>query len=32
MLTKTEIVVVVIMIVALILIIYEMGQGRSWTL
>ncbi|ENX01022.1 hypothetical protein F899_01655 [Acinetobacter sp. CIP 101934] len=32
MLTKTEIVVVVLMIVALILIVYEMGQGGSWTL
>lgn len=32
MLTKTEIAVVVLMIVALILIIYEIGQGGSWTL
>jgi len=32
MLTKTEIIVVVLMIVALILIVYEMGQGRNWAL
>lgn len=32
MLTKTEFVVVVLMIVALILIVYEIGQGGSWTL
>jgi len=32
MLTKAEIVVVVLMIVALILIVYEMGQGRNWAL
>lgn len=32
MLTKAEIVVVVLMILALILIVYEMGQGGSWTL
>ncbi len=32
MLTKTEIFVVVLMIVALILIVYEIGQGGSWTL
>lgn len=32
MLTKTEIVVVVLMVLALILIVYEMGQGGSWTL
>lgn len=31
MLTKTEFVVVVLMIVALILIVYEIGQGGSWT-
>jgi len=32
MLTKAEIVVVVLMIVALILIVYEIGQGRNWAL
>jgi hypothetical protein len=32
MLTKTEIFVVVLMVLALIFIVYEMGQGRSWTL
>ncbi len=32
MLTKAEIVVVVLMVLALILIVYEMGQGGSWTL
>lgn len=32
MLTKAEIVVVVLMIVALILLVYEMGQGRNWAL
>lgn len=32
MLTKAEIVVVVLMIVALILIVYEMGQGHNWAL
>lgn len=32
MLTKTEFVVVVLMIVALILIVYKIGQGGSWTL
>lgn len=32
MLTKTEIFVIVLMVLALILIVYEMGQGRSWTL
>lgn len=32
MLTKTEIVVVILMVLALIFIVYEMGQGGSWTL
>jgi len=32
MLTKTEIVVVILIVLALILIVYEMGQGGSWTL
>lgn len=32
MLTKAEIVVVVLMVLALIFIVYEMGQGGSWTL
>ena len=32
MLTKAEIAVVVLMILALTLIVYEMGQGGSWTL
>jgi hypothetical protein len=32
MLTKTEIVVVILMVLALILIVYEMGQAGSWTL
>ena len=32
MLTKTEIIVVILMVVALIFIVYEMGQGGSWTL
>lgn len=32
MLTKAEIVVVVLMIVALILIVYEMGQAGNWSL
>ncbi len=32
MLTKTEIIVVILIVLALILIVYEMGQGGSWTL
>lgn len=32
MLTKAEIVVVILMVLALILIVYEMGQGRNWAL
>ncbi len=32
MLTKTEIIVVILMVVALIFIVYEMGQGGSWAL
>jgi hypothetical protein len=32
MLTKTEIVVVMLIVLALILIVYEMGQGGNWSL
>ena len=32
MLTKTEIIVVILMVVALIFIVYEMGQGGNWSL
>lgn len=32
MLTKTEVFVIVIMIIALIFVIYDMGQGRNWSL
>lgn len=32
MLTKAEIFVVILMVLALILIVYEMGQGRNWAL
>lgn len=32
MLTKVEAIVILLMVIALILIIYEMGQGFNWTL
>ncbi|QZM13920.1 hypothetical protein ABVS_3396 (plasmid) [Acinetobacter lwoffii] len=32
MLTKVEAIVILLMVIALILIIYEMGQGLNWTL
>lgn len=32
MLTKTETIVVILMVLALILIVYEIGQGRNWAL
>lgn len=30
MLTKSEIFVVILIVIALILIVYEIGQGRNW--
>jgi hypothetical protein len=32
MLTKVEAIVILLMVIALILIIYKMGQGLNWTL
>jgi hypothetical protein len=32
MLTKSEIFVVILIVIALILIVFEIGQGRNWAL